>query len=105
MPHIAQAFDVLDQQLGGVVAALAQRRRLAGAALVEQDHAVLLGIEEAAMLRRQAGARAAVQSTGCRPDCRLPPSTGMQVVDRQHAVTAGAMGGNRAGLGSNMAIL
>jgi hypothetical protein len=77
--------------------------RLAGAALVEQDHAVLLGIEEAAVLRRQAGARAAVQMAITR--CRLPPFDGVQVVDRQHAVTAGRDRGNRVEAGSNMAIL
>ena len=54
-------FDVRDQVCGGVVAQLAERRRLAGTALVEQDDPVARRIEEAPMHRRQARARSAVQ--------------------------------------------
>lgn len=89
--HLAQALDVLDQQLGRVVAPLAQRGGLAGAALVEQDDAVGVRVEKAAVLRRQAGARAAVQEDD-RNAVRVAdlfPVDGVDVVDRQHAVAGG----------------
>ena len=56
-----QRLDVGDQVRGGVVAQLAQRAGAAGAALVEDHHAPMAGVEEAAMHRAGPGARAAVQ--------------------------------------------
>ena len=57
----AQCLDVFDQQFRGVVGDLAQRLRPAGAALIEDDDAIMVGIEEPTMHRRRTGARAAMQ--------------------------------------------
>ena len=57
----AQALDVGDQVPGGVVVEAGMRTRAAAAALVEQQHAILVWIEQPAMLGRAAGARAAMQ--------------------------------------------
>jgi hypothetical protein len=66
----SQGLDVGDQVLGGVVGELAQRRRAARSALVEQHDAVVGRVEEAPVVERQAGARAAVQEQG-RPARRI----------------------------------
>jgi hypothetical protein len=57
----AQRLDVGDKVACRVVGQLAQRGGAAGAALVEYDDAVVRGIEEPAVRRRGARARAAVQ--------------------------------------------
>ena len=93
----AQHFDIVDQQLRRVVAPFTQRRGLAGAALVEQDHAVALRIEEAAVLRRQARARAAMQEQhgNAVGIAALFPVNGVDVIDRQHAVPVRRQGGKQ----------
>ena len=95
----AQGLDVGDQVLGGVVLQAAERTRPAGAALVEDDHAPELGVEEAAMHRAGAGARAAVQEQH-RPAARvadLLPVHDMAGRERQVA------GLERADLGEQVA--
>ena len=57
----AQPLDVGDQMRRGVVAQFAQRRRAAGAALVEHHDVVMRGVEKAPVVGRAAGAGAAVQ--------------------------------------------
>ena len=62
-----QDLDVLEQQLGRVVSGLAERGRPTGAALVEQDDAVVIGIEEAPMQRPAARTGSAVQKQDRHP--------------------------------------
>ena len=66
----AQRLDVGDQVLRGVVLQAAERARPPGAALVEDDDAPEVRVEEAAMHRAGAGARAAVQEQH-RPAARI----------------------------------
>ena len=95
----AQRLDVGDQVLGGVVLQAAQRARASGAALVEDDHAPELGIEEAAMHRAGAGARAAVQEQH-RPAARIAHLLPVHdVVGRERQVA----GLERADLGEQVA--
>src|SRR3546814_15017923 len=58
---VAQALHVGDQQRRGVVGELAERCRAAGAALVEDDDAIMARVEEAAVVGAGPGTRAAVQ--------------------------------------------
>jgi len=58
---LAQLLDVGHQQRGRVVGDFAQRRRTAGAALVEYDDAVVRRIKKAAVRGGSTGARAAMQ--------------------------------------------
>ena len=58
---MSDALDVLDQQVGGVLARFAERRGSAGTPLVEQHDVVALGVEKPPALRRDARARPAVQ--------------------------------------------
>ena len=62
--HGAQALDVRDQMPGRVVLEAGMGLRAAAAALIEQQHAILLRIEQPAMLGRAAGARTAMQEDG-----------------------------------------
>src|SRR6185437_3197300 len=57
----AQRLHVGDEMRGRVVDERAQRRRAPGAALIEDDDAVMMRVEEAAMGRRRAGAGAAME--------------------------------------------
>ncbi len=57
----AQGLHVVDQVLGRVVAGLAEGGGAPGAALVEHDDAVMIGVEEPAVRRVGAGPRPAVQ--------------------------------------------
>src|SRR3546814_16082947 len=50
---VAQALHVGDQQRRGVVGELAERCRAAGAALVEDDDAIMARVEEAAVVDRK----------------------------------------------------
>src|SRR5690606_27140405 len=56
-----QLFDVGDQMVGGVVARFAEWRAAPAAALIQQDNAIVRGIEEAALVRIAAATRPAVQ--------------------------------------------
>jgi hypothetical protein len=58
---LAHRLDVLDQERRGVVDEFAMRQGPAGAALVENDDAVEVGIEEAAMGGRRPCPRPTVQ--------------------------------------------
>jgi hypothetical protein len=58
---LAQGFHVGDEMRRRVVAQLAERQRAAGAALIENDDAVMVGVEIAPMVGRGAGARPAMQ--------------------------------------------
>ncbi len=59
--QLAQPLDIADQMAGGVVDGLAQRQRAAGAALIEDDDAIMGRIEEAAMGRPGPGTRPAMK--------------------------------------------
>ena len=86
-----QPLHVGDEMAGGVVVQLAERHRAAAAALVEHDDAVELRIEEPAMHRGRAGARAAVQEHD-RHALRIAallPIDRVSPVDRQHAAGVG----------------
>ena len=61
----AQRLDVLDQDRRRVAVGLAQGRGAPGAALVEDDDAVGLGVEEAAVRRDRAPARPAAAPGPC----------------------------------------
>ena len=54
-------FDIGDEVGWRVVGDLAERRRAAGAALIENHDPLILGIEKPPMHRRRAGAGTAVQ--------------------------------------------
>src|SRR5262249_32393535 len=58
---LADLLDVADKVPGRVLAELRMRRALAGAALVEEYHAVMARVEEAPIGRREAAAGTAVQ--------------------------------------------
>ena len=59
--HQAQALDIADQMPGGVGLQAGVRRGTATAALVEQQHAVLLRIKQATVVGAAAAARTAMQ--------------------------------------------
>ncbi len=58
--HFAQPLDIGHQMPGGVVVQAGVRTGAATAALIEQQHLVAFGIEQLAMMRRNAAARPAV---------------------------------------------
>src|SRR3546814_20519720 len=62
-PHttLFRSRQVGDQRRRGVVGELAERCRAAGAALVEDDDAIMARVEEAAVVGAGPGTRAAVQ--------------------------------------------
>ena len=62
--HLSQPLDVGDQMPGRVGLQAGVGRRLAAAALVEQDHVVEIRVEQPALLRRDGAARPAMQEDG-----------------------------------------
>src|SRR5205085_11455347 len=58
---LADLLDIADQVPGRVLPQLGMRRAPAGAALVEQRHAIMAGIEEAPITGREPAAGPAVQ--------------------------------------------
>src|SRR6185295_5522392 len=84
---LAQALDVRDEMLRGVVLQLAERRGAAGSALIEYDDTVVRRIEEAPVRRRRAGAGSAVEKEHRSP-VRVPallPVHGVRAVEPQLA--------------------
>ncbi len=57
----SQDLDVRDKVRGGVVVQSSERPRTAGAALIEDNNAPEVRVEEAAVHRARAGTRAAMQ--------------------------------------------
>ncbi len=64
---LAQRLHVADEVVRGVVGQLSQGFRAAGAALVEDDDAIVIRVEEPAVDRRRAGAGSAMQEHRRRP--------------------------------------
>ena len=96
----AQLLHVADQMAGRVVVQVAERHRSPAPALVEYDDPIELRIEEAAMDRRRACARATMQEddrNAVRIAALLPVDR-VSPVDRQHAA---GVGGNLPGTGRN----
>ena len=89
--QLTQALDVGHQVRRGVVAGLAQRGRLPGAALVKQHDAVVGWVKKLPMRLGQTGPRAAVQKQHRHPlrVAALLPVQGVQGVDRQVAAAVG----------------
>ena len=82
-----QPLDIRDQVRGGVVAQLRPGNRAAGAALIEQDDAVAVGIEEPTVDRGASRARTAMQEddgNAVRIAALLPVHR-MDGVEPQHA--------------------
>lgn len=82
----AQALDIVDQMGSGIVGQVAMRPRAAGPALVENDNAVVMGIEEPAMGRGRAGTRPAMQEDDRRPFrvAALFPVHGVAAIEIEH---------------------
>ncbi len=99
-----EPFDVGDQVVGGVARQVRVGRTGVGAAasavaLIEEDDVVPRRIEELALPRRTAGARAAVEHEGG-PALRIAaglPVDQVAAADVQHAVGMGLDGGIQAG--------
>src|SRR5258707_15396696 len=87
----AQALEVRDEVLGGVLLEAAQRRRAPRAALVEQDDAIERGVEELAVRGRCAWAGPAVQENHGHAvgSARLLVVHAMRGMEVQRALTIG----------------
>ncbi len=72
--HFAQPLDIGHQMPGGVVVQTGVRTGAATAALIEQQNLVALGIEQLAMMRRDAAARPAMNE-----DRRFPVRVAAQL--------------------------
>lgn len=84
---LAQALHIGDQMLGRIVGQIADRLRAAATALIENDDAVTLGIEEPAVHGLSARPRPAVQKHHRRAPAvaRLLPIEPVTAADGQHA--------------------